>query len=81
MATVLRRDLAKPAGLERAAFQDAERPRPLIAEDRNPVRGKAPTVARWGYQLCGGRVVPAEVVGQMPAGEGEYGLGTMLFSL
>ena len=105
MATVLRRDLAKPAGLEGAAFQDAERPQPPIAEDRNPVCGKgvdgflpcraiaslsaanaglaadAPTVARWGYQLYGGCVVPADVVGQMTAGDGEYGLGTMLFSL
>jgi len=104
MATVLRRDLAAPAGLERAAFQDAERPQPPLAEDRNPFCGRtadgfvpcrafasqgaanaglaadAPTVARWGYQLYGGRVVPADLVRQMTAGDGEYGLGTMLFS-
>jgi D-alanyl-D-alanine carboxypeptidase len=104
MATVLRRDLAKPAGLERAAFQDAERPQPPLAEDRNPFCGRtvdgfvpcrafasqgaangglaadAPTVARWGYQLYGGRVVPADLVQQMTSGDGEYGLGTMLFS-
>jgi D-alanyl-D-alanine carboxypeptidase len=94
MATVLRRDLAKLPRNERAAFQDAERPQPPIAEDRNPVCGKgvdgflpcraiaslsaanaggaadAPTVARWGYRLYGGRVVPADVAGQMTAGTG-----------
>ena len=104
LATVLRRDLAKPAGLERAAFQDGEKPQSPLAEDRNPVCGKAvdgftpcraiaslsasnaglaadaPTVARWGYQLYGQRVLPAELVKQMTGGEGEYGLGTMLFS-
>ena len=104
LATVLRRDLAKPAGLERAAIQDGERPQPPVAEDRNAVCGKgfdgftpcrsiaslsaangglaadAPTVARWGYQLYGDRVVPAELVSQMTAGDGQYGLGTMLFS-
>ncbi|WP_158292759.1 serine hydrolase [Kribbella orskensis] len=30
LATVLRRDLAKPAGLERAAFQDGEKPQPPL---------------------------------------------------
>jgi D-alanyl-D-alanine carboxypeptidase len=104
LATVLRRDLANPAGLERAAFQDAEKPQPPVAEDRNPVCGQAvdgflpcraiaslssanaglaadaPTVARWGYQLYGDRVIPAELVDQLTAGDGEYGLGTMLFS-
>ncbi|TDO49865.1 CubicO group peptidase (beta-lactamase class C family) [Kribbella sp. VKM Ac-2527] len=104
LATVLRRDLARPAGLERAAFQDAEQPRPPLAEDRNPLCGKArdgfvpcrafasslgasaslaadaPTIARWGYQLYGGRVGPAELVRQMSLGEGNFGLGTMLFS-
>jgi CubicO group peptidase (beta-lactamase class C family) len=104
LATVLRRDLAKPAGLERAAFQDAEKPTPPLAEDSNPICGKAvdgftpcraiaslsaanaglaadaPTVARWGYELYGKRVLPADLVKQMTAGDGEYGLGTMLFS-
>lgn len=104
LATVLRRDLATPAGLERAAFQDGEKPKPPLAEDRNPVCGAAvdgytpcraiaslsaanaglaadaPTVARWGYQLYGDRVVPADVVKQMTTGDSEYGLGTMLFS-
>jgi CubicO group peptidase (beta-lactamase class C family) len=104
LATVLRRDLATPAGLDRAAFQDGEKPKPPIAEDANPICGKAvdgyipcramaslsaasaglaadaPTVARWGYQLYGARVVPAELVKQLTGGDGEYGLGTMLFS-
>ncbi|MFI5708220.1 serine hydrolase domain-containing protein [Kribbella sp. NPDC051620] len=104
LATVLNRDLAKRAGLERAAFQDGQKPAAPVAEDRNPVCGKAvdgytpcraiaslsaanaglaadaPTVARWGYELYGNRVVPAELVKQMTTGDGEYGLGTMLFS-
>jgi D-alanyl-D-alanine carboxypeptidase len=40
----------------------------------------APTVARWGYQLYGGRVLPSDLVRQMTAGNGEYGLGTMRFT-
>ncbi|MGW7679956.1 serine hydrolase domain-containing protein [Kribbella sp. NPDC054772] len=40
----------------------------------------APTVARWGYQLYGGRVIPFDLVDQMTAGDGEYGLGTMRFT-
>jgi D-alanyl-D-alanine carboxypeptidase len=40
----------------------------------------APTIARWGYQLYGDRVVPAELVRQMTAGDGQYGLGTMRYS-
>ena len=103
--TVLRRDLATPAGLERAAFQDAEKPQPPVTKDRTgsscgaafdgyiPCRAiaslsaanaglaaDAPTVARWGYQLYGDRVVPAELVDQMTAGDGQYGLGTMRYS-
>jgi D-alanyl-D-alanine carboxypeptidase len=105
LQTVLRRDLATPAGLERAAFQDAEKPQPPVTKDRTgsscgaafdgyiPCRAiaslsaanaglaaDAPTVARWGYQLYGDRVVPAEIVDQMKAGDGQYGLGTMLYS-
>jgi D-alanyl-D-alanine carboxypeptidase len=104
LATVLRRDLATPAGLQRAAFQDGEKPEPPVVGDTNPVCGTAhdgylpcraiaslsaanaglaadaPTVARWGYELYGGRVIPAELVGQMTKGDGEYGLGTMLFT-
>jgi D-alanyl-D-alanine carboxypeptidase len=104
LASVLRKQLATPAGLQRAAFQDGEKPQPPLAGDANPVCGKAddgylpcraiaslsaangglaadaPTVARWGYQLYGGRVIPAELVGEMTKGDGEYGLGTMLFT-
>ncbi len=39
LATVLRRDLATPAGLKHAAFQDGEKPQPPLAEDTNPVCG------------------------------------------
>ncbi|WP_350277009.1 serine hydrolase domain-containing protein [Kribbella sp. HUAS MG21] len=104
LATVLRRDLAAPAGLHRAAFQDAEQPRPPIAHVRNEICGPpdgylpcrayasataafgglaadAPTVARWGYQLYGSRVLPGDLVRQITDGDGEYGLGTMRFSL
>ncbi|MEV6284744.1 serine hydrolase [Kribbella sp. NPDC051770] len=104
LAVALRRDLATVAGLERAAFQDHEKPRPPLAEDRNVVCGRAvdgftpcrafaslsaanagmaadaPSVARWGYQLYGSRVIPGELVRQMTDGAGEYGLGTMLYS-
>jgi CubicO group peptidase (beta-lactamase class C family) len=105
LQTVLRRDLATPAGLERAAFQDAEKPQPPVTKDRTgsscgaafdgyiPCRAiaslsaanaglaaDAPTIARWGYQLYGDRVVPAEIVDQMTAGDGQYGLGTMRYS-
>ena len=103
LAAVLRRDLAAPAGLRHAAFQDAEKPQPLVVTDDNdscaepdgylPCRAfassaaaygglaaDAPTIARWGYQLYGARVLPADLVGQMIAGDGEYGLGTMRFT-
>jgi D-alanyl-D-alanine carboxypeptidase len=103
LPTVLRRDLATPAGLQHAAFQDAEKPQPPAAQDANAACGKpdgylpcraiaslsaanaglaadAPTIARWGYELYGGRVLPADLVGEMTEGDGEYGLGTMLFS-
>jgi CubicO group peptidase (beta-lactamase class C family) len=103
LATVLRRDLATPAGLQHAAFQDAEKPQAPAAQDVNAACGKpdgylpcraiaslsaanggmaadAPTVARWGYELYGDRVLPADLVDQMTKGDGEYGLGAMLFS-
>lgn len=41
----------------------------------------AASVARWGYQLYGGRVVPPAIVTAMTGGDSEYGLGTMRFSL
>ncbi|TCC33340.1 serine hydrolase domain-containing protein [Kribbella sindirgiensis] len=103
LAAVLRRDLAIPAGLQHAAFQDAEKPQAPVVADANPACGApdgylpcraiaslsaanaglaadAPTVARWGYELYGGRVLPADLVADMTSGDGEYGLGTMLFS-
>jgi D-alanyl-D-alanine carboxypeptidase len=49
----------------------------------------APTLARWGYQLYGARLLPAETVHAMMTAESAgtvfpertvgYGLGTMLF--
>jgi D-alanyl-D-alanine carboxypeptidase len=41
----------------------------------------AASVARWGYQLYGGRVVQPAIVTAMTGGDSEYGLGTMRFSL
>jgi D-alanyl-D-alanine carboxypeptidase len=103
LATVLRQDLATPAGLQHAAFQDGEKPRPPVAHDADRLCGKtddgylpcraaasrsaasaglaadAPTIARWGYQLYGGRVIQPELVDEMTASDSEYGLGTMLF--
>ncbi|MFG1623201.1 serine hydrolase domain-containing protein [Kribbella sp. NPDC049227] len=105
LAGVLRRDLAAPAGLKHAAFQDGEKPQPPAAVDHNDSCGEpdgylpcrawasavaasgglaadAPTVARWGYQLYGGRVLPPDLVSQMTTkGNAPYGLGTMLFTL
>ncbi|MFI6825827.1 serine hydrolase domain-containing protein [Kribbella sp. NPDC050241] len=104
LATVLRRDLATPARLQHAAFQDGEKPQPPVVVDANPGCGRAndgylpcrsiaslsaangglaadaPTIARWGYELYGGRVLPADLVSEMTKGEGEYGLGTMRFT-
>jgi D-alanyl-D-alanine carboxypeptidase len=103
LAAVLRHDLAGPAGLQHAAFQDAEKPQPPTAVDDDQACGAsdgylpcrafaslaaapgglaadAPTVARWGYQLYGDRVLPAFLVNQMTAGDGVYGLGTMRFT-
>jgi D-alanyl-D-alanine carboxypeptidase len=103
LATALRRDLATPAGLKHAAFQDGEKPQPPAVVDDDDDCGKvndgylpcrafaslsaayaglaadAPTVARWGYQLYGGRVLTGDLVSEMTKSEGEYGLGTMLF--
>lgn len=40
----------------------------------------APTIARWGYQLYGGRVLPPDLVSEMTTkGAGPYGLGTELY--
>ena len=104
LAEVLRHDLAAPAGLQHAAFQDGEKPQPPVAGDADPLCGTepdayvpcravasrsaasaglaadAPTIARWGYELYGGRVIGPGLAAEMTAGDGEYGLGTMLFT-
>ena len=49
--------------------------------------GDAPSIARWGYELYGGRLLPPAVIGQMtnrqtPSGIGGgvgYGLGTIIY--
>jgi D-alanyl-D-alanine carboxypeptidase len=102
LAGVLPRDLATPAGLKHAAFQDGEKPQPPAVVDHNQSCGEpdgylpcrafasalaaagglaadAPTVAHWGYQLYGGRVLPPDLVSEMTKGDGPYGLGTELF--
>jgi CubicO group peptidase (beta-lactamase class C family) len=104
LATVLRQDMIRPAGLARVAVQDTERPPAPAATARTPtcpgrpdgylpcrsiasasmanggMAADAPSIARWGYQLYGGRVVPVTIVNAMTAGEGEYGLGTERYS-
>lgn len=49
-------------------------PRVARPSEDGQIRGGA------GYQLYGARVVPGELVKQLTDGDGEYGLGTMLFS-
>ncbi|MDQ1749881.1 MAG: D-alanyl-D-alanine carboxypeptidase [Pseudonocardiales bacterium] len=109
-AAAVRADLIRPAGLDRIAVQDAERPVPPLAypPERNGghndgylpsqagasvafsaggIAADAPTIARWGYQLYGARVLSASTVQSMIGqptqsdvfpGVG-YGLGTMIF--
>jgi D-alanyl-D-alanine carboxypeptidase len=112
LAQALRADLLDPAGLDRVAVQDAERPTPPLGAPPSqlhlepdgylPCRAlataggaaggmaaDAPTLARWGYQLYGARLLPAETVHTMMTQESAgtvfpertvgYGLGTMLF--
>jgi D-alanyl-D-alanine carboxypeptidase len=110
-AAAVRADLIRPAGLDRIAVQDAERPVPPLAYPpaRNGVRNTdgylpfragasaafsaggiaadAPTIARWGYQLYGARVLSASTIQSMIRQSSEsdispgvgYGLGTMIF--
>jgi D-alanyl-D-alanine carboxypeptidase len=67
---------------------DAVRADLVTAPSRDGVTADAMSVARWGYDLYGARVLPPEDVAAMatPAGPGQiadgyrYGLGTMLFS-
>lgn len=107
---LVRRDLFAPAGLERIAAQDRERPRPPLALSACPralpdgylpsrpvadlehdtfagIAADAATLADWGDELYGGRVVPPVLVRDMripPTVTGiapgvGYGLGTMVF--
>lgn len=110
LAAVLRDDLFTPAGLERIAVQDVERPPPPLAAPpyslglhRNDgylpcrafaslafstggIAADAATVARWGYELYGARVLPPASVRAMTTPQTAdvftdtgYGLGTMVF--
>ena len=112
LATVLRRDLLAPAGLDRIWMQVAEQPQPplTVAVDRtdgkvvDPASGylpslasastgqggagmaaDAPSLARWGYLLYGGRIIDGDLVATMtdgdPAAEHGYGFGTMVADL
>ncbi len=110
LATVLRRDILGPAGLERMWMQVAEQPQPplTVAVDRtdakvvDPASGylpslasastgqggagmaaDAPSLARWGYLLYGGRIIDGDLVTTMTTrvtdtDQGGYGFGTMV---
>ena len=110
LATVLRRDILGPAGLERMWMQIAEQPQPplTVAVDRtdamvvDPASGylpslasastgvggagmaaDAPSLARWGYLLYGGRIIDGDLVTTMTThvtdtDQGGYGFGTMV---
>ena len=109
LATVLRRDLLTPAGLDRIWMQPAEKPQPplTVAVDRTDAKvvdpacgylpslasastgqggggmaADAPSLARWGYLLYGGRIIDGDLVTTMtdgdPAAEHGYGFGTMV---
>jgi D-alanyl-D-alanine carboxypeptidase len=110
LAAALRADLLDPAGLDRVAVQDTERPTPPLGAPPSRLRlrpdgylpcralataggaaggmaADAPTLARWGYQLYGARLLPAQTVHAMMTQDTPgtvfpqvgYGLGTMLF--
>jgi D-alanyl-D-alanine carboxypeptidase len=51
-----------------------------MARGSGSLAADAPSVARWGYELYGARLLPADVVGQMMSGTDEYGLGTMRYT-
>lgn len=109
LATVLRRDLLAPAGLDRIWMQVAEKPQPplTVAVDRpdakvvDPASGylpslasastgvggagmaaDAPSLARWGYLLYGGRIISGDLVATMtdgvPDADTGYVFGTMV---
>jgi len=113
LATVLRRDLLVPAGLDRIWMQVAEKPQPplTVAVDRTDAKvvdaasgylpslasastmqggagmaADAPSLARWGYLLYGGRIIDGDLVATMTTqvtdtDEGGYGFGTMVADL
>jgi D-alanyl-D-alanine carboxypeptidase len=109
LASVLRRDLLAPAGLDRIWMQVAEQPQPplTVAVDRtdatvvDPSSGylpslasastgqggagmaaDAPSLARWGYLLYGGRIIDSDLVATMtdgvPDADTGYVFGTMV---
>ncbi len=110
LATVLRRDLLAPSGLDRIWMQPGEKPQPplTVAVDRtdakvvDPASGylpslasastgqggagmaaDAPSLARWGYLLYGGRIIDGTLVTTMTTkvtdtDAGGYGFGTMV---
>lgn len=94
LAAVLREDLVVPAALPHVGFWD-ERSDDPVADDLARVRAgawgmtaDALSVALWGWQLYGSRVLPPGTVAVMatPSGSDQvagglrYGLGTTLFS-
>jgi len=108
LATVFRRDVLRPAGLDRMWTQVGEQPTGPLAIAVDPGTGivdaksgylpslsaastgngaagmaaDAPTLARWGYLLYGGRVIDPSLVATMTkpnwSSEFGYGFGTMV---
>jgi D-alanyl-D-alanine carboxypeptidase len=112
LATVLRRDLLAPSGVDRLWLQTDERPEPPLAYPASPrprgivdtssgflpslagassgqggagMAGDALSLAQWGYQLYGGRVIAPDLVATMtdgdPKAELGYGFGTSTATL
>jgi D-alanyl-D-alanine carboxypeptidase len=112
LATVLRRDLLDPAGLDRGWLQVGEKPQapfaltaasarhsivdpdsgylPSVAGASSGQGGAgmaadAPTLARWGYLLYGGRVIDPDLVATMTDGDPQaelgYGFGTSVVDI
>ena len=104
LATVLRRDLLAPAGLDRIWMQVAEQPQPplTVAVDRtdakvvDPASGylpslasastgqggagmaaDAPSLARWGYLLYGGRIIDGDLVATMTTQRHRHATGRL----
>ena len=112
LASEIRTDLLKPAGIDRVAIQDGDRPSapmayPVDSTEAKPLQGgylpdravasgtlgcgsvaaDAPSIARWGYELYGARLLPPATIEQMATrqttdgiGNGTgYGLGTVIY--